>query len=110
MKNISEGDVVALHTMANAILGITNDLTNLNIQKRHFEGSFNSIGLTFMYNREDADDPTKDVTIDLQLGTNDPLFEEWRIFEQKAIAAINQRIEEKRTLLVDVKEHIKKMK
>jgi len=108
-KVISENEIVSLRTMANAVIGVTDELSKLNQQKRHFEGSFNSIGLTFMYNPDDAYESTKDVIIDLGLGTNDPLFAEWREFEKKAIAAINKRIEEKKSTLTEVKEHIKKM-
>lgn len=106
---IREDEVVSMHTMANAILGITSELTKLNLIKRNLEGSFNSIGLKFMYNQSDGYDSSMDMTIDLQLGNDDPLFAEWLEFEKKAIAAIDKRVEEKRSHLAEIRDSFKRM-
>lgn len=110
-KSISESEIVTMHQLSELTLSITNRISQLRNYERELVASYNRVGLSFEYGNEDNfETPRIDILIHLNADSNpDPLKTAWNVFVKIAREEIEKEIQEKYSLLTDIKGHYKKM-
>lgn len=107
--NSSGNGINVMYQLSKSLVAMTDELSALENRKKTLQQTGMEIGITFLFESDKSSfgTPDIDLIINVDLGSDDPLRDEWLNFQKRGVLAIEKAIAEKKLQINDIMEQMK---